>query len=184
MPLLCKRRLSPLEAIAYHEAGHAISSLLHEVALRRVHIVADEDTLGKTIGRSVTKAFGDAVDTGFLALEPPRVWRKLEAYIMVLIAGILAERMATGRWNHRGACHDTHVVIDLMSRFQESPDAESAHFFWLAVRTRDELQRWWWRVEAIADALVERRSLSRAEIGAVMEAFLNSILAARRRNKL
>ncbi len=42
-----ERRMTELERVAYHEAGHAVAMVLYGIRFERATIVEDEDVLGR-----------------------------------------------------------------------------------------------------------------------------------------
>src|SRR6185437_15760265 len=77
-----------MEAVAYHEAGHAVAALLLHRPLRYVTIVPDKAR--GTLGHDLT----------------PRRRTILEREIMVLLAGEVAEREFRGWHNRVGSRSD------------------------------------------------------------------------------
>jgi hypothetical protein len=110
-----------------------------------------------------------------------RVRRWYETEIMYALAGPEAERRFTGRRNNRGASKDDERAwrVALQSEGYEGDEGERARAFlkWLGLKTRDWLasRLVWLQIEAVVAALLERQTLSGAEVRQVRMA---AVLAA------
>ena len=153
-----------LLATAHHEAGHVVVARSQGRAARGVTIVPDEDTLGSC-------SFYRLRETGSFAWHASARNRiRLEQLIISALGGCAAEARFVGRHNWIGAHNDWRFAADL-STYQAGGDEEAdAYLNWLWERTRNifRLDHWWGITTALADALVERRTLSAPEVRSLL----------------
>ncbi|WP_437954772.1 hypothetical protein WME76_24725 [Sorangium sp. So ce119] len=146
-----------LERTAIHEAGHAVLSCLLRVPFRRVTIKPRGDSAGRGVGTPWPFLFRPD-----LPGQGPRVARRLEAEIMVLFGGYLAEVERYGgepaEWGWSG---DREQIADL-GLYLAGPQAQRA-VDELRDRARGHLRAAWPAVEATAQKLLEVRTLRAAE---------------------
>lgn len=153
---------------AYHEAGHAVMRLQLGRRPTRASIKprAADNSLGH-VAHLGTKLDVDWID--------PRDWRLqrwAETEIMVAMAGGEAERIYSGRCYHAGCAADSRRVSEIVLRTEGLNDRRQLAFVtWLREKTRDRLGNSlvWLRVEAVAAALMQRETLTGAEIRQVCE---------------
>ncbi|MBK1854103.1 M50 family metallopeptidase [Verrucomicrobiaceae bacterium 5K15] len=132
---------------AYHEAGHAVMALLMGRSVQKVSIIPSQNRLGVcTMQKGRAKQVQD----------------KLEAEMLILLAGMAAEGRKSGKYNIHGASQDLRMVEKLaMSRSGNARQAEK-----LIHKTLDKTQHLlsqsgtWQAVKAIATELVENESIS------------------------
>jgi hypothetical protein len=97
----------------------------------------------------------------------PRTRDHLERYMVVALAGLEAERLATGRYNYIGASHDRKVVMELIWRITDGEKEAHYYFQWLRERARQTVGGHFRPVlHAIANALLQKRRLSFSEVAA------------------
>lgn len=132
---------------AYHEAGHAVMALLMGRSVQKVSIIPSQNRLGScTIQKGRTKKVQD----------------KLEAEMLILLAGMAAEGRKSGRYNVQGASQDLRGVEKLA--LARSGNAKQASK--LIHRMLDKTQHLlsdkatWKAVKAIASELLEHESIS------------------------
>jgi hypothetical protein len=90
---------------------------------------------------------------------------RAEADIIVCLAGPAAQRRHNPRsWRSWLSDHDR--AADLAMSLNGSDKAVSAHLAWLAIVARNQVDSVWDLVERVARKLVERRTMSGAEIAA------------------
>jgi hypothetical protein len=155
------------EAVAHHEAGHAVAMLWFEQTVVSVRIVADDaaDSLGACLGDEATWPDGldDAMNCGRFEPEE-RVW--VEETIVSLLAGEEAEARLTGQRNKEGATFDRQAADDAALRLCNGDEEEATAFLrWLKVRTRNLIRHPgnWNAVRDIAAALLEKDRLTGEE---------------------
>ncbi len=156
MPALkrCTRR-SAERRLAYHEAGHAVA----RYRLLRVGAPVWIDGAGARGGRDHRPAWS----------RPPLDLRLPEALdrIQVCLAGAVAERRSVGAADPRAEQVDRAQALETALRVSFEPETEVL-LQWLALRTERLIEFYWSDVEAVARALLERRSLSARELEGVL----------------
>ncbi len=132
---------------AYHEAGHAVMALLMGRSVQKVSIIPSQNRLGAcTIQKGRAKQVKD----------------KLEAEMMILLAGMAAEGRKSGRYNIEGASQDLRGVEKLaMARAGNARQATK-----LIQKTLDKTQHLlsnkatWKAIKVIAEELEKHESIS------------------------
>jgi hypothetical protein len=149
--------LSREERTAYHEAGHAVAAFA-EGRIRRIKNV--------TIAASHENG-GTLTDTEHWptpALPPndrsARTRLRLEAEIIILLGGEIAERRAAGRHNYPGVRTDYHRATHLASRACGNERQEAPFLRWLLVRTEDLIALHWSAVQGVAAQLLRHKTLN------------------------
>ena len=86
----------------------------------------------------------------------------IDRYAMTAMAGPRAEKQFAGRWNKPGAKSDNGIVADMALRRCGSTEERNAYLKWLSIRVQKTLQnpQEWVAVEALAKALLKRKTLS------------------------
>lgn len=136
-----------LELTAYHEAGHAVMALLMGRSVQKVSIIPSQNRLG-----AVTMQKG----------RSKQVQDKLEADILILLAGMAAEGRKSGQYNLGGAKQDLQMVEKLALSRAGNPKQATK----LIQKTLDKTQHIlsqkanWLAVKKIAQELVEHGSIS------------------------
>lgn len=152
-----QRAYERLMCTAYHEAGHAVMGHLVNRRLKTMTIVPQSDTLGHCVHHSPWERLNPEFDTGL------RIAVKVGEEITVLYAGMLAEKKMSGRYNWIGAENDMRMMSELTDYVagQESGERR-AYQRWLKFRTKRLLQLPpnWLLVEAVAEALLQEKTLS------------------------
>ena len=147
----------PVRLTAYHEAGHAVMAQLCGRQITEVEIVGDEDLTGSV--QSLRFADEDPSEH-----DPAVPTAPVERRLLCTAAGMVAESMVSGRRDWDEACEDLDLAVGLAMKVVD--DCERVIPFLEIVRehTEDLLRRNWGAVEALADALIEHRSLSGEEV--------------------
>ena len=131
---------------AYHEAGHAVMALVFDRPVQKVSILPDQRRLGHCeLRKGVSRASQD----------------RLEADILILLAGVVAEAIHTGAYNWSGAALDVQSVRRLAIMRSGAGHSDKLTRRLLA-KTEHLLQqaRNWKAVEQIATELLEKKSIS------------------------
>jgi ATP-dependent Zn protease len=141
--------MAPTDKIltSYHEAGHAVMALVMGRSVQKVSIIPSQNRLGAcTLQKGRAKQIQD----------------KLEAEMMILLAGMAAEGRKSGRYNVQGASQDLQGVEKLaLTRSGNARQAQK-----LIHRMLDKTQHLlsdkatWKAVKVIAAELQENESIS------------------------
>lgn len=132
---------------AYHEAGHAVMALLMGRSIQKVSIIPSQNRLGAcTFQKGRTKQIQD----------------KLEAEILILLAGMAAEGRKSGRYNLQGAARDLQMVEKLALARSGNPRQATKLIHKMLDKTQHLLtnRATWAAVKMIADELIEHESIS------------------------
>jgi hypothetical protein len=153
------------EATAYHEAGHTIALWrLEQRPARCVSIEPDEDSLGGMLDPDALRGIV-GLDSGDL---PPRVQRRAENLMVILLAGRAAQRRhnpQSVRLHHSAS--DREKVCTILSFLcGPSSDVVRAYYKLMDLRARSLVQDRtnWQAIEILAQELLRRRTLSREEL--------------------
>lgn len=151
------------ERTAVHEAGHAVLCCVLRVPFRRVTIKPRGDSAGRVVGRAWPASFRPDVSFG------PHVARRLEAEIMVLFGGYVAEREHFGdEPGEDGWSADREKIADLIL-YLAGPEAQR-RVDELRARSLEHLRDTWPAVEAVARRLLEAETLKAPEVRRVYRA--------------
>ena len=192
------------ECIAYHEAGHVVVGVLLRWAIREVSIVPFGNTLGHVrhprsavdywsaeeiaSQRSRSEMSGTSPLPGSSLSQAPSSagLRRTRARIdiAVRLAGPLAERLFTGRWNVHCGAVDRFQVQDLASQLASDLSTTPNRIIVCeGLRSSRLLTANWCRVEAVAGALLQHDRLTGREVRAIVKGSLpNSARGARSGN--
>jgi ATP-dependent Zn protease len=152
-----------LRAMAFHEAGHAVVSVIERIPLKRVTCRPGQDFLG-------------ACEHPPWDLPSPDVtWNeevesRLRGHIRLLFAGVIAEVKSTGtaEWNLAGFEGDKDTIGDLVLRIGGDSDSASAICEQECEATTGLVSKHWKAIEAVAEALLVRKELSPQEVSEIV----------------
>jgi ATP-dependent Zn protease len=134
------------EAVAYHEAGHAVAALALGRPVQHVSVLPDRENLGLCEFRKG-------------AFRPSEDW--LEREILISLAGIAAEARFTGNYAWDGASRDLQFVRRLAVERAGERRAERLERRMLSKVEHLLAQEGHWRaVELIAAELLARGAIS------------------------
>ena len=155
-----------VEAVAYHEAGHAIMAWLLNVRIRKATIVPDAraGSLGHVRHEKLLLGKFPEFDNS----DRQRI--RIEKLIVVCLAGPIAQVLFRPRsFRKYHASSDWKQAVDLSSLCNGSDPAITKHLAYLEIRTRDSLQTPSNRVfiECVAKELVNKHTLSGKEVSAI-----------------
>jgi hypothetical protein len=163
---------------AYHEAGHAVMKMLGCYFTRTPTVVSIvPDPRQQSGGHVTSRNFGRSTRLGFEQMRDemrtPGAERRVRDEIMFSLAGGIAARMKTGRARGLGSADvrgtDRDVQADLILRL--APDVEDQKAWWTLLKneTQRALKRYWPAVEALAQALLERKRILGPEARTIAE---------------
>jgi len=158
-----RQRSGPsLQVIAYHEAGHAAVCWYEGIEVALATIVPDAGSLGRVSHRSALGGIDLACD------DTPQGKARAESLVRMALAGPLAQRRINPRGfrydNSRG---DYKGAQDVLSHLVgPDPEEMTAYLRLLEIQTRSilTLDIVWARVERIAAALLDLKTLSAEEL--------------------
>lgn len=162
-----RRSASVLAAMAYHEAGHAVASVILSLPFQAVTIRALDERQQATAWPTPDAAqVQHEVGAGC-------AWRaRMQDYLTRILAGDQAE----ARWRLRRTRRpewrsDRTLACDLALTLTSSPEEASALVAWLTLRARNLAAKpdVWPGVAAVATALLERETLSATEVRMLFE---------------
>lgn len=162
-----------LEAIAYHEAGHAVAVWAVHRPIHRVSIIPDEEQ--GSFGHTKWRGIVIASDTSWFAFTA-RQLGQLQETIIVLLAGMIAEQKyrRAERINIAHSSSDAQEAIEIIQRVTGSTQEASKLLEWLWFRAVNVIDLHWPAVEAVAAHLLKRRKLGRRK---VFDIILQAIVA-------
>jgi hypothetical protein len=97
----------------------------------------------------------------------PEAWVAGQVYreAVVLLAGGVAEKRATGRWSHIGARADREKAADLAISTQGGGGPTTdAYLRWLGRKAEDLVAVRWTEIEAVAAALLVQKTLTGKQV--------------------
>ncbi len=151
--------------IAIHEAGHAVAAFFQHRRILRATIVPDTDTLGHVLHPRLR--FGDRWSFD----DSPRGIDRAEKYIVGSYAGPLASRKwaPRSRWRQMGAS-DFDSASEMLSRLAPHGDHEYNRLYHKLLWRRAELlvDLRWREIEAVADELMQKRTLDQEGVRAAI----------------
>jgi len=136
-----------LEATAYHEAGHALTAYTLRIRIVRVSIQPNEreGSLGHL-------QYSSKMD----ALPRELVQDRLTRIVRVLMSGLVAERLFTGKENLPGASSDLAIIDSIVPHLWAADQAEGAlRNLWQITEQSLKDARAWARVSKLADHLLD-----------------------------
>lgn len=161
------KRRQPRDAtryVAIHEAGHAVVGLALGLPVRRVSIIAEGESAGRTSGVKRPGWVTNELEVGS-PWRQPRIVHWVLNEITTLLAGGLAGKRFTGRFDSQGSRGDRQQEIDLALRLLDEDERQAGALLkWLRLRSGRLVDRHWAAINAVADGLVAQRSLSGAGI--------------------
>lgn len=153
-----------LEVTAYHEAGHVVAHISHNLRFRLVTIEPGMGDLGHVLKRRLPRPILMRMKLS------PKMRDRLDREVLACLAGLAAESHFTGRKDFRGAGGDIEAVEalasivysgDVLTKYIAFKFAEAGAF----VRVRAN----WVRIQALAAKLAERKTLTESDARAVYD---------------
>jgi hypothetical protein len=149
-------------ATAFHEAGHVAAAWSRGLKIHSATIDPTPEFRGHTLHTNPLRGIR-------FNLSLARVRDRAESAIVVYLAGPEAQQRHSPRsWRSHHGASDFEHAIDVATGLNGSEEAAHAYLDWLAVVTRHEITTLWPQVETVAHALVVRRTLTAAEVKALL----------------
>ena len=175
-----------LQSTAYHEAGHHAMKRHLGLSMGKVTIKPDHenDTLGSSAYRH--QIFKREIIEAFLELVRPTPGqvKRIENHIMVCLAGREAELIFRPGKRGLAGARDDYEQVHIMLHILVHEFSPQFPVYWklLLLRTRDilALPGVWCAVEGLAQALLERETLSGKESRKVIMAAFERRMKAKR----
>ena len=158
------------EAIAYHEAGHAIVRIYSPYAqhITRVTIVPCKDTLGSVKNKKPSQWFSSEIETDFLN---PRAHVKLEQEIIVALAGSIAENKyyenrgealndLSGKFDREGALH--------FAMLGKGIESGTAYYDFCYAMAQEKVDHHWKEIGKLARKLLKHKTLTAPQVKMIL----------------
>jgi len=144
------------DVVAYHEAGHAVVSCMLGLRVKSVTIRPGSSYSGSVLIDRFSKA-------------------PTEKQILILLAGVYAQRRFAphSAWRSRNQSHpnsgyDFDTVALLIHDEHGSGRVADLYSSYAFAKAEQLVEGWWQHIEAVAKALLERGTLTGAEMYQVM----------------
>jgi hypothetical protein len=136
------------EATAFHQAGHAVAALYHQLSFDQITLDVEE-CLGMTLLEQCTQPGWEN--------EPKH---RQEAALIVILAGEMAEKKAASKLSKRVGI-EAGWVIEVLSALEGSEDIARAYYRYLALKTQALLDHpyVWETTEKVAGQLLQTHSM-------------------------
>jgi hypothetical protein len=158
------------ESTAYHEAGRVVAAYFLRIPFGKIAATIGADEAGESSGSFVNRLM---LTVGELEWKSDRTRLKAERLAQVCLAGMVAQRRyrpsSVPSWHSRTDNEMAHVLVSAISGSQEEV---KAHLNLIMVRAQMMFAdpHRWKCVTAIADALVEKKTLSREDAVTLIQA--------------
>ena len=154
------------EAIAHHEAGHAVVARLLRIQFTHASIIEQDESLG----RVRTHAFRKDADPEFMYTSG--IKDRLMREITTCFAGLPAQVRYCGEEDPEGASADDAVAETLGERLIPDDEERPLLLAWLRWRAAVMVanENHWPAIAAVAAALLEKKELRQQQVDAIMRA--------------
>ena len=144
-------KITQLEVSAYHEAGHCVAACLVRKRFRLVTVIPKKEYLGKFVPDKLAR-----MDIASAEVKSCKAW------IFIGLAGLVAENKfaSPNKINKLPSSHpDLDTITDIADRLCWSSEERDAYLNFMWVRTRNIMEKYWKAVQAVAQDLVNRKTL-------------------------
>jgi ATP-dependent Zn protease len=142
---------------AFHEAGHAVMAGLCGRLLTEVEIVGDREHAGSVQSLAFPPDPADGAQSGE---ETKDVERRLK----IVLAGIVAEAMVSGRKGWDETSEDLDAAVRLAMRLVDDCEDVLPLLSDIGADVERDLQSNWSAVEMLAAKLLDRKTLTGSEV--------------------
>jgi hypothetical protein len=150
-----------VQAIAHHEAGHAVVAWRLHIPFRYVTVVSDEDSFGHVLFQRLPKWCNWESES----YQEQKARLYIERRVQVALAGQIAEQLYRGRRpDRRTHRSDDESAIEHALDYAGSGEIATAYLHWLFLCARSNVEREWKQIEAVAASLEARKRLTKAEV--------------------
>jgi ATP-dependent Zn protease len=155
-----KPRRRKHESTAYHQAGHAVVAVVLGLKIGRRGVTIVPDNGRGTLGyANITVQLRERPDGATSA----RTRARIEAWAVAHLAGDVAERKFNGR-RRLGGHSDLLRAFDLLEYISTSVEQFDARLRVAYVGARDLIEDNWPSVQAVAEELLSKKTLSADEV--------------------
>lgn len=158
MPISDARK-KRLTATAYHEAGHAVAHIVLEMPFESATIVPNRE-------EGLLGAVSSGYSQWMLNIHRREFRAEVRDAITITMAGPIAEELLTGWRNDAGASRDDRECWHML--YQIYGERRDRHARDLARRAKKLVVANWALVKRIANALLEYKTLSEAEVAEIV----------------
>jgi hypothetical protein len=140
--------MSSNEATAFHQAGHAVAALYHQLSFEQITLDVEE-CLGMTLLEQCTQPGWENESK-----------HQQEAALIVILAGEMAEKKAAGKLSKRVG-HEGAWVMAVLSVLEGSEEIARAYYRYLVLKTQALLDHpyVWETAEKVANRLLKAQSM-------------------------
>jgi hypothetical protein len=149
---------------AFHEAGHAVAGLLFGTGIPDFTLSRDDSA------RHPIPRFSCPGEEPPEGVESTRLQEMLQRRVQTLLAGEVAQELA-GFPAELGTEADEEAILQSAMELGADLDVQAAFVTWMRWTTRELLAspEQWWKVEAVAETLLERGSMTPEEVRGVLD---------------
>jgi hypothetical protein len=153
------------KATAYHEAGHAVIGAIHGRLPTSVDIVYDaRGNAGHTL-------FASDLPPEFKRYfnQSPEKQRHIEMRVLITLAGTAAhDILCPGRAHDEGDRRDEHEAFEMIDESRSWAQDNSAYLEVMKIKVCEQLTEHWPKVVQLAEMLLQRNSISGADLAALL----------------
>jgi hypothetical protein len=145
--------MNPIQATAFHQAGHAVAALYHQLPFEQIVLDA-QDCLGVSLLEQYT-----------LAGWENQSKEQQEVAFIVILAGEMAEKKATGKLRRRAGLEGAWVA-DVLGMLEGSEEIARSYYRYLALKTQALLDHpyVWETAMKAADWLLQTKTLNAVQL--------------------
>jgi ATP-dependent Zn protease len=155
----------PAMTVAVHEAGHAVAAVHYGIDFDHVTIIPNAEF--HQGGRVKLNPVPEYASSSKTKNDPPAI-RFWENYLVMTLAGPAAHKKRHPHAHWGGyAIGDIGQASRLIEDMHSDRDVRNAYYKYIEARAKAFVETYWYAIEAVATALVERGTLSDEEVRAI-----------------